>query len=74
MTDEEYICLKAECDKRGYNITNLLALAYIMPNLGFRKKKYGQGTGADWNYELTYCGKTRKEWSKGSNNKKGIEK
>ena len=58
MTADEFAALKAECDRRNFNITPIVALANIMPLLGV-KTKY-RGTNKE--KELTYCGKTRREW------------
>lgn len=62
MTADEFAALKAECDRRNLNITQIVALANIMPMIGYIKKKYNNSTATQ--FELTYCGKTRREWNK----------
>lgn len=60
MTADEYNVLKAECDRRNFNITQIVALSNIIPMIGYIKKNNSTST----QFELTYCGKTRREWSK----------
>jgi hypothetical protein len=62
VTADEITILKAECDRRNFNLTQLVALANIMPCIGIRPIKYGASKSK--NFELTYCGKSRKEWSR----------
>lgn len=60
MTADEFDVLKAECDRRNFNMTQLVALANILPFIGYYKVVHGKSHGSYT--ELTYCGKTRKEW------------
>lgn len=62
MTADEFDILKAECDRRNFNMTQLVALSNILPYFGYIKKKYSNSGATQ--VELTYCGKTRREWSK----------
>jgi hypothetical protein len=63
VTTAELTILKAECDRRNFNISQIVALANILPLIGARKTKYSDKCLYQ-NIELTYCGKSRKEWSR----------
>ena len=61
MTYEEYDELQKYGKKRGFkNMDNMIAFSNILPLLGV-KTKYRR---TNQETELTYCGKTRREWSK----------
>jgi DNA-binding ferritin-like protein (Dps family) len=59
MTHEEYDELQKYGKKRGFkSMDNMIIFSNILPLLGV-KTKY-RGTNKE--VELTYCGKTRREW------------
>lgn len=62
MTNSDYAILAEECKRRKFNLTQLVALANILPFIGYYKVVHAKSH--DSCTELTYCGKTRKEWSR----------
>jgi hypothetical protein len=66
MTHEEYDELQRYGKKRGFeSMDNIIVFSNILPLLGV-KTKY---RGTNQETELTYCGKTRREWGNVKRNK-----